>query len=330
MMKKKMVLVALLAALTAAVVTAQTTFSDYEQGFQDFADGVATALPLNAAVGLNWSDAYIGNFPHFGVGITVGAAAMPWDSFKKVDEMLGGVIASEYPELEDYGAPIPAIAVEARLGGLLLPFDVGVKFGILPEESKALLPSGVTADYLMFGADVRYALIKGGAVLPKVSIGAGYTYVKGNVTVTDAIAGRTITGVGGHSISVTDPDVTFDWKTSVIDLKAQISKSFLILTPYFGVGASLAVAEAGGGLDAQVLVDGAPADPADIADIEEALGDDFDPDEGFFVSSETNGWAFRAFGGLSVNLFVLKLDLTGMYNFSSGTLGASLSGRVQL
>ncbi len=328
-MKRKMVIVALLAALAALPVGAQT-FAEYEEGFQDFADGVASALPLNAAVGLNWSDAYIGNFPHFGVGVAVGAATMPWDSFEKVEDMLATDIAGEYPALQDWGVPIPALAIEARVGGLLLPFDVGVKVGFLPEDSKAMLPSGVTADYLMFGADVRYALLKGGGVIPAVSIGAGYTYLKGSVAMADVLGGTTtITDVGSHVISVTDPDVTFDWQASVIDLKAQVSKSLLVLTPYAGVGASLAVAKAGGGLAAEVLVDGVSPDQDLIEEIEEALGEDFDPDEGFFVTSEATGWTFRAFGGVSVNILMLKLDLTGMYNFSSGTFGASLSGRVQ-
>ena len=175
---------------------------------------------------------------------------MPWESFEKVDTMLGGDIASEYSGARRIGAfRSRRSRSKARIGGFILPFDVGVKVGFLPEETKALLPSGVTADYLMFGADVRYALLKGGALMPKLTVGAGYTYLKGSVTMADvAVAGSSF-DVGGYGNREHDPDLTFDWEASVIDLKAQLSKGFLVLTPYVGVGASLAVTDAGGGLD---------------------------------------------------------------------------------
>jgi hypothetical protein len=322
------VVLAFLAALALTPLAAQlTSYSDYKDGFQEFADGAASALPLNAAIGLNWSDSYIGNFPHFGVGLAVGAAMIPWSAFEDVDDMLGGDISNEYSELEDYGAPLPGIAVEARLGGFILPFDVGVKVGVLPEESKTLLPSGVSADYWMFGADVRYALLKGGGMMPELIVGAGYTYLKGRVAMDDAVNNTVNVGgmvVGGSS------DLAFEWQASVIDLKAQISKGLFILTPYLGVGASLAIAEAGGGLDGTVTVDGGAPSQADIDAIEAFTGEDFDPDEGFFVTSSENGWSFRVYGGASVNLWILKADLTLMYNLVSGSFGGSIGARLQM
>ena len=45
-MKKRLMIVALLAALAAFPLAAQTTFSDYEDSFQKFTDGLAQALPL--------------------------------------------------------------------------------------------------------------------------------------------------------------------------------------------------------------------------------------------------------------------------------------------
>ena len=48
--------------------------------FQTFATAAASSLPLETSVGLNWSDAYIGQFPHFGIGLTVGAATIPFSA----------------------------------------------------------------------------------------------------------------------------------------------------------------------------------------------------------------------------------------------------------
>ena len=48
-----------------------------------------------------------------------------------------GISANDVPsELSDLGGiPIPATAVEARIGGFILPFDIGIKAGYIPEVS---------------------------------------------------------------------------------------------------------------------------------------------------------------------------------------------------
>ena len=39
----------------------------FQSGFQTFATDMAATLSYNATVGNNWSDAYIGQFPHLGL-----------------------------------------------------------------------------------------------------------------------------------------------------------------------------------------------------------------------------------------------------------------------
>ncbi|MFW5685426.1 MAG: hypothetical protein ACOC0O_02125, partial [Spirochaetota bacterium] len=130
--------IALLVLLLAASFVGAQSFDQYENTIQRFADGVANSLPLNAAVGLTWSDAYIGGFPHFGVGAAVGFSTIPWTSIEPITTTLGltgAITGSEaFSYIEQYGAPLPAYAVEARVGGLILPFDVGVKFGTVPPD----------------------------------------------------------------------------------------------------------------------------------------------------------------------------------------------------
>ena len=65
---KKIVILLILLTFIGLPLVAQVTFDEYERGFQVFADGVANALPFNSPIGLNWSDAYIGQFPRFGAG----------------------------------------------------------------------------------------------------------------------------------------------------------------------------------------------------------------------------------------------------------------------
>lgn len=155
-MKRLLVVVMILFAATGAF--AQTfSFSQFQTAFQDFASGVASALPLDSSVGLNWSDAYIGQFPHFGLGATVGAATIPFSVVNKTITELGGTIPSNLGFLSTYGVPLPAYSIDLRIGGFVLPFDIGLKFGYLPSN---VFSGNFSADYLLWGGDFRYMLLK--------------------------------------------------------------------------------------------------------------------------------------------------------------------------
>ena len=87
-MKKMLLVAALLAAMTGAA-WAQVDYATFQASFQSFADGVANSLPISATIGLNWSHAYIGQFPHFGVGVSVGGMFLPYETVEPIVEALG-------------------------------------------------------------------------------------------------------------------------------------------------------------------------------------------------------------------------------------------------
>jgi len=180
-------------ALTAAVLLSAApalsraqTIDQIQTQAESLVDTLATALPFNSAIGLNWSDAYIGQLlgvpPHFGVGVSVGATTVEAAGFSDLLSSFGYTL--DLPSGLADSLPLPAAVAEARIGGLLLPFDVGVKAGYIPAstaESIADLAGGLKVDYLLAGADIRYALIKGNLLLPRLSIGVGVNYMKGGV-----------------------------------------------------------------------------------------------------------------------------------------------------
>jgi hypothetical protein len=194
-MKKKSFLVFILVLVIGqgALVFAQTPpttvnlIDDFKKGFQQFSDDVASVLPMNSTIGLNWSDAYIGQLialpPSLGVGITAGVTGIPYDSVKKilVDTLKGD--DNEIPSLiKDYGLPLPAMAIDARLGGFILPFDIGFKFGFVPKTLADQVGDNIKIDFLLVGGDIRYLLMKQRfVVIPEVSVGVGYNYLKGSV-----------------------------------------------------------------------------------------------------------------------------------------------------
>jgi hypothetical protein len=336
---KKLLLICGIILLFALSLPAQTIdyVTEYEDGFQAFAEEIAASLPFNATLGLSWSDAYIGQFPHFGVGLTVGATSIPFDIMEPVFNMLPGYsLPSNLDFIEQWGAPLPAWSLDARLGGFILPFDVGVKFGFLPDEAKVLMPFEM--DYMLVGGDVRLALLKGKGAAPDLSIGLGYTYLDGAVYLADVVGGDQdiVLPIASYVLRVTDPDVTFNWQANVIDLKAQVSKKLAIITPFLGAGVSWGGSKAGGGLssDVQLSTDGGSTfnsiNQTQIDTILAAVeGLDLTSTSVEVGAQSVDGWAVRAFGGIGFNLWLLKIDLSGMYNFTSSSYGVALNTRIQ-
>jgi len=336
-MKKILLLVALLAALTGAA-WAQVDYGDFQADFKGFADGVANSLPVSATVGLNWSHAYIGQFPHFGVGVSLGGMFIPYETIEPIITDLG--VGSSIPQqLKTWGIPFPTIAAGARLGGFGLPFDLGFKLGMIPEAAKDWLSDNVTADYFLIGGDVRLPVVKGKGLIPTVSIGGGYTFLRGRIGLTDIAASETIDitslmppSYGGtfHELTLTEPDLVFQWDTHTIEAKAQASWNLAILTPSLGIGAAYGISNAGGGLTSSLVYNtDSTATFADVQDVFEGYGYPVPTATGIEVVSDANGWSFWVFGGTAINIFFIKVDLSAMYNFLNGDYGLSANLRVQ-
>ncbi len=347
---KRITLIFLIILSLTTGLSAQTQFSydDLKSSFKSFAEAVAPVLPFNAAIGLNWSNAYIGQLlavpPHFGVGVSAGVTTIPFKSMDYVFSKFNITLPSELDFIKKYGLPFPAYTADVRIGGFILPFDIGLKFGYLPPELLKARP--VKVDYLFFGGDVRLAILKERFFIPAVSIGAGYSFLKGgvgvpgllggnialtNFDVTNPVTNTTTT----YNLSLKDPSLNFDWQTQVIDFKLQASKNLFIITPYAGLGASYGISGAGGGLTTKLLLNGVEITPAKIQEIEAAFKAAGEPVPdlsagGILVSNSVQGFSVRAYGGVSLNLFILKLDFTGMYNFTGNNYGATVNLRLQL
>ena len=88
-------------------------------------------------------------------------------------------------------------------------------------------------------------------------------------------------------------------------------------------------------LDAEVTKNGQRINQADIDSINQYLEEnglermDISAD-GISSILRRNSINARVFGGLSLNLFVLKLDFTGIYSILDGNYGASIGIRLQI
>ena len=326
----RVALIGILLCLFVAVSGfSETTLKDLQKVMDDFSENMANSLPFNSTIGLNWSHAHIGQFlgvpPHFGVGVSLGLTTMDAGAFDNLLKQFG--ISS----LPDFGGfPVPGYTVEGRIGGFVLPFDAGIKFGYMP-----LSLGDVKLDYLLVGGDIRYAVLKGNAILPTVSLGIGFNYMDGGLSKKideDRMFNFPYLS-DTATLTVGAPDVGITWETKTLDFKAQVSKSLFIITPYLGLGASYGWSRAGYSIDSKITAKDSSDNPLALNDVRSAIkafGIDNVDGAGFSSEKEISGLSFRTFGGLSFNLAFIKIDLTGMYNFSDGNYGVTLGTRFQL
>jgi hypothetical protein len=138
--------------------------------------------------------------------------------------------------------------------------------------------------------------------------------------------------VGGtnYQLGFTDPSLRFAWDTNVIDLKLQLSKNLLLITPYIGAGVSYGISHAGGGMQSAMTLNGSAVTQQQIDQINSEYGTNFTiQNPGFAVSEGASGISARVFGGLSVNLFILKVGVGAEYELFSGSIAGMANVRLQ-
>lgn len=344
---KRLLIVLGILLFAAAGLSAQIDYSDFATALQSFADEAASTLPATAAMsGLSWSPAYIGQFPHFGAGISVGFSTIPYDVFSPLISDLGLSLPSKFDYFEQWGVPIPAAALDARVGGFLFPFDVGFKFGFVPDKMKDKLGK-VSLDYTLVGGDIRVPLLKEKGLVPSVSISGGYTFMRGEVGIPDVFGTGNyqvdLTGYGGGILQASAPDLSMIWDTHTFVGKIQASKNLFVFTPHIGLGVAYGASDVGGGVSSSVAYDPDGGGPASYAPLTQSDIDAITallttagqplPDlssDSILVTSSAGGTSFWVYGGTAINILIVKVDLSAMYNFLSKSYGGAVNVRIQL
>lgn len=313
------------------------SFATFESAFAGFADQMAASLAVNSTVGQTWSDAYIGDFPHFGAGLNVGAAFTGAGTASPMFAALGKTAPAE---LDKFGVPIPALVASLKLGLPFLGMDIGLKGGIIPPSIADTLESsyGVSAEYKNLGVQLRLALVKQTAILPNLSLGLGLNYQQGRIQsslgvgTTQIISNETI---NGHTwdVSATDPLLDLGWESTTVDGTLQVSKTLLsFLTPYAGIGYTMGKSTVTGGVASALSFqrDSGASDYSTLASDFAAMGGTAPAlsATGFSYSSDSTSPVFRVYGGLSLHVFIL-VDLQVMYVPATQNLGASVMARLQ-
>jgi hypothetical protein len=135
---------------------------------------------------------------------------------------------------------------------------------------------------------------------------------------------------GSATLNITAPKLDFAMKNTTLDLKVQISKKLFIITPYLGLGLSYGWSTVDFGANSTITItpsSGVPTSWKD--DIMGFTGLSLE-NTGLGKSTTYSGLGIRGFGGFSLNIFVLKIDITGLYDILNGYWGAGVGLRVQI
>jgi len=223
------------AALLLSAASAFASTADIDKAFESLTGTLTEVVPESTIQLGVWSDAYIGKLfpsvpPHFGAGVSAGGTFI---ETKALSNAIGTIIT----EINSHAAgattdfnftvpdqiPLPSASVHVRIGGFILPFDIGVYGAYFDLNTLKFEDFTGTVNYYTIGGDIRYAIMKGSTTLPKLSVGAGYirTHLALSMTGASTYSGT----VGSTPASVTanaDTNTSFDLNT--IFVQAQISK----------------------------------------------------------------------------------------------------------
>jgi hypothetical protein len=230
---------------------------------------------------------------------------------------------------------MPAFAASFKIGLPWLPIDIGVKAMYAPPSlmEDLLAGTGVGVDLLNIGVQARYALVKQTTLLPNISVGVGYTYQKGGISAVldDSSTRYFIDSANTYYVEASAPGLDISWASNTFDINAQISKKFLFIIPYVGVGATLGATSLTGGISSNLSTN-YPGGFDALRTYMESLGQtapDFSA-TGLSYTVNVNDPIFRVYGGFSLRLFVVDFDFQGIYlPFNEGKLGFALTTRLQ-
>lgn len=294
-MKKRIILILTSIFIsTGSFVFSQNAVNTMNSHMEDFTTTLNNVIP-NTLTGNNvYSNAWIGKFfpslpMHFSIGVEGGLTKLDTSSLSEAGKM---VQIKNIPNSLFF----PTLALNAKIGGLFLPFDVGLSFMTLDSNKLNILKDSVDLNYFTIGGNVRYCIVKDKLLLPEVSVGVGYYYSKGDI---------------GKSTSLYGVNVGYDTKVFLGEIQA--SKKIVFITPFIGFRAVFSKSESnynwkagGSGLDGVLNGSGS---------ISHTYEDSFIP---------------QVFGGVGIGLALFQLDINGSWDFANSIWNFGASFRFKL
>lgn len=286
---KKIITVLLLCLFTLGVSFADTR-DDVNMSMTKFTNKVMNTIPNACAQQNVYSDAWIGKIfpslpPHFAVGFEGGITNMDLSDLYAAAQKLE---ISGFPTNMLY----PTLGVNGKIGGLFLPFDIGLSFFTLDTQKTGINLTALDLEMFVIGGNIRFAILQGKGIMPVLSVGVGYYYSKGSL------------GKG-----TTAGTIKVNYDTQVIIAEAQLSKKIIFVTPFIGFRGIFSSTTAG------YIWTSTKFDTSDSKSFTTNFGDTFIP---------------QVFGGIGLSLGIIQLDANATYDFANTIWSFGLSLRFGL
>ncbi len=197
--------------------------TDSEEALDELCKSVVDVVPDSQMQQNVWAKAWMGKGFHIGGGVNAGLSFMNIKGLLDAANSLGmntkGIPSS---------LPFPTATADIRVAMPFFPIDIGATVSMFDTRKisgTADLFDHFALDFFNFGFDVRYPIIKRGPLNSVLSVGGGYYYSK-----------------GGISLSDDDASASLHYKASTFKVDAQYSLKLAVLVPF--VGARVAFTQA--------------------------------------------------------------------------------------
>lgn len=306
-MSKKLIAMGTSLMLSLFVLSATPNANSVSDGLKDFSIQLFDVIPNVAMQQGVWPDAWIGKLipsvpPHFGAGVTLGMARLPMDGINRAISQLNSVSDGALPTLKD-NLVFPTLTADLRIGGIFLPFDLGMSFMRIPNLDMSKLGADITVDFFTIGGSLRVPVLQEKLIIPAVSVGAGFMYSKGFVEVREA----------------DNAYLRSDFNTKTLFLEAQVSKKILFLVPF--VGFRGVISDSANSWKWQFNAEfegytvGQTQSGTETRSLPGAFGESFQP---------------QVFGGVGFDIFLVQTTISASYDFRNKIWGANLSLRFKM
>ena len=308
--------------ISSAGFSTATPYKTAVNGLNDFCDALNDTLPNTQTLQNVWAEAWIGklipNFK-FGFGVNAGVATLDISSLLTVADALAIDTSDirDFTDSYDNKLVFPTVTADLRLGGIILPFDIGFAFCTLDTRDIDSINDSIDPaafDYFSLGGDLRWRIFdKGGKFFHvRGSLSGGGYYTK-----------------GGFNVSDNGSAADLDFKSTTLFAGAQVSAKALCFVPFLGGRLLLTKSSVDWKAKAnwsEIL----NSSGADSSYINDAVSWGILPST--FSGGSDSGWGVRPqiYGGLGIDLFIIDITVSGSYDFIKDVLGGAVSVRFSI
>ena len=307
-----------------------TAASSVNSALDSLSASLVKSLPSMLSMINIYPDSYIGQLiglpPHFAAGINTAFALVDISSMSSsLMSAAGnfGIDTSSFSNIPSY-LPLPIITADLRIGGVILPFDLGVSVVALNKGMMTPLANAAgigsyldnaTVNFLTLNGDFRYCVMKEGVIKPEISVGGGYTYSKGDLgyNYNDMLA------------------MGFNYSTHIFYLDAQVSKKILFVTPFVGAKLMTDVTKVKynwgvtGETEEYITSYNNMLSTVGYSDYALSLANSGETSTKFFSRVMP-----QVYGGIGFSIFVVKINTVVGYDFYTKTPSGAINLRIQI